>query len=140
MPAQTSANSTAWSLKKSTRFPFPRYKRSAKRLGAAGLSLTSLRQPNGSEGCSAQRGRAHVFRLGADLRDHREQQLAQPGVVLLEHTDDIGRGHSGTALDPDVVVGDHRDCRVTELELPREHPLRVRSHVDHVPARLLEPA
>src|SRR3954451_24782022 len=78
--AQTSANSTAWSLKKSNSFPFPRYKRGAEGLGAAGFPITNLRQPNGSDGRSAQCGRAHVLRLRADLGDRREEQLAQAPV------------------------------------------------------------
>src|SRR4051812_28994926 len=108
-PAQTSANSTAWSLKKSTEFPFPRYKRCAEWLGAAEFSITNLREPNRSHGRSAQCSRAHVLGLGTDLRDRREEQLAQARARLLEHPDDLRGGHCRSPLDADVVVGDHRD-------------------------------
>src|SRR4051795_61167 len=137
--AQTSANSTAWSLKKSNSFPFPRYKRGAEWLGAAGFPITNLRQPNRSDGRSAQCNRAHVVRLRADLRDRREEQLAQARIVLLEHPDDLRGGHRRPAFDPVVVIGDHRDRRVAELELPGEHALGIGGHVDHVPAGLPEP-
>src|SRR5207248_1141730 len=87
-----------------------------------------------------KRPRAHVFGLWTDLRDHREQELAEALVVLLEDADHLLVRHRLGTLDADVVVRDHRDVRVAELELPGEAALRVRGHVDHVPAGLLEPA
>src|ERR671936_2381647 len=74
-----------------------------------------------------------------DLRDDGEEQLAQLHVVLVEDGYHLFMGDGWRSLDADVVVGDHGDVRVAELELAAEVPLRIGGHVDDVPACSLEP-
>src|SRR5439155_19488771 len=79
--------------------------------------VSQAREPIRSDGRAAERRRADVLRLRTDPGDRREKKVTEPGVVLLEDTDDLRCGHGRTSLDADVVVRDHRDRRVTELEL-----------------------
>src|SRR5829696_8458392 len=92
-----------------------------------------------SKSGAAQRCRAHVGGLRADPGDDGEQELAQPLVVALQHLDHVRRGHGLLAGGADVVVRDHCDRRVTELQLAREVALGVGGHVDRVPPCGLEP-
>src|SRR2546428_14392 len=55
--------------------------------------------------------------------------------VLGEHADDLLVAHRlHLARDAHVVVGNQRDVRVAELQLPRERRLRMLGHVDDLPA------
>src|SRR6266550_5642699 len=132
-PEQTRAKSTAWSLKKSIGGPPWNLRREAP--GAAVFYHTRLEARAAESGCAEM-----FFGLRRDLREDREQQLPQPLVVLLEDLDHGLVAHRVGPLDADVVVGDHRDVRVAELQLPGEVALGVGGHVDHVPAGVLEPA
>src|SRR6266849_91698 len=85
-PAQTSANRTGWSLKK-----------------CISLLVSQSSTPRGL----LQR---------ADLRDRGEEKLAQLLVVLGEDADHFVMRDRRRPLDPDVVIRDHRDVRVAELE------------------------
>src|SRR5262249_56687684 len=63
---------------------------------------------------------ADVLRLRGDLRDHGEEQLAQALVVLPERLDHLLCRDRLGVLDADIVIRDHGDVRVAELELARE--------------------
>src|ERR1041385_4004684 len=133
--AQTRAKRTAWSLKKSIGGP------PSTEFGAEG-ARRGLFLSHESDTGPAERCRAEVLlRLWRDLRHDCEQQLAQSLVVRLKDLDDrLVRNRTGVRpMHTDVVIGDHRDVRVAELELPREIALGVRGHVDHVPTCILEP-
>src|SRR6266511_326040 len=147
---QTSAKSTAWSLKKSIASCSHKVGADPARGGRSPAHKPAVREATRGRRVQApvrppsdprafQRRRAHVLRLRADLRNGREEQLAKLFVVPVEDLDHLvvrdGRGPRHA----DIVVGDHRDVRVAELELPREVALGIRGHVDDVPAGVLEP-
>ena len=97
----------------------------------ASVSRTSL-----ADSRAAERGRAHVLRLRTRSSGSPRTAASRSRSLFSVKTfsDRLVRDRL-RALDADVVVGDHRDVRVAELELAGEVALRVRGHVDHVPAR-----
>src|SRR5262249_55072878 len=109
------------------------------RAARAGNHGVRVYGPAALEPGALERCRADVVRLWPDLRDRREEELAQARVVLLEDLEHRLVGDKLRSVDAHVVIRDHRDVRVAELELAGEVTLGVSSHVDHVPAHLLEP-
>src|SRR5207244_9217 len=69
------------------------------------------------EASALERRGAGTVPLRRDRRDHRQQQVPQPRVVLLEHPDDLVMGDGSNVTSSDVVVRDERDVRVADLEL-----------------------
>src|SRR5262245_25280352 len=136
-PAQMSANKTGWSLKKfiascshkvgTNWLVASEARRTSSRIGRLTEREAAGRQSPGSglDSGALERRRADVPGLGPDLRDRREEQLPQLLVVAVEDLDHLVVGHRRRPLDADVVVRDHRDVRVAELELARQVALRI---------------
>src|SRR5438094_8199836 len=110
---QTRAKRTAWSLKKSIGGP---PSRSAPRHPGAAVFYHRRLDACPAEGCGAEM----LFGLRRDLRDDREEKLAQAFIVRLEDLDHRLVAHRRRAVDADVVVGDHDDVRVAEPDLAAE--------------------
>src|SRR4051794_25846371 len=99
--AQSSANSTAWFKKKSIVLPRS-YKVDAEGPRRAGF-LSHKPDRSRLDPGTVERRRAGVLGLGADARDDGPQQ----GAEAL-------RRHGLGSLDADIVIREHRDCRVAE--------------------------
>ena len=95
--------------------------------GAVMIAVSSARSQPGGHG--ARRARAA---RGASAR---RRSCARASALRVQHRDDRRRPHVRLVIGmPAVVVGHHRDARVTELRLAGELGLGHVGHADHVAA------